>query len=156
MNTSHQFDSTNLVGEIQLIYKSKETEGPQVQLTNPEEVADLLWHIWDENTIELREEFVVVLLNNAKHCLGWSKISMGGKTATIVEVSQIVALAVCSNANSVILGHNHPSNLTRPSNADAQLTQRVRDALRLVGITLDDHIIITKEQFYSFAAHGQL
>lgn len=152
MKQLDQLDRNNLVGEVELHYKTKEQDRHRMDC--PEEAAEFLWRIWDENTLELREEFIVVLLNNAKESLGWAKISIGGKTAAIVEISQIITLALLGNASSVVISHNHPSGILRASTADVNLTKRTRDALELLSISLDDHIIITRDQFYSFRAHG--
>jgi DNA repair protein RadC len=62
-------------------------------------------------TIQLREEFIVILLNNAKRCLGWSKVSSGGSTATIVDPAHVMQTALLGNSQSLILAHNHPSGL---------------------------------------------
>jgi DNA repair protein RadC len=95
-------------------------------------------------------------MNHSKQVMSWSKISAGGRSATVVEVPSIVQLALLGNASSVILAHNHPSNQMKPSHADINLTNRVKKALQLFNIGLDDHIILTATGYVSFADRGLL
>ena len=67
-----------IIAEVSLAYKAAQSVETLPKITSPEEAANYLRSIWDSGTIELREEFIVVLLNNAKKVLGWSRISIGG------------------------------------------------------------------------------
>ena len=147
---------TSQIDEIGLTYKSSMpiSEKPAIQC--PEDAYSLLLKIWDMDTILLKEEFVVILLNNNKKCLGWSKISSGGATATIVDVVQIFQTAIIGNANSVIVAHSHPSGTLKPSSSDLHLTKRIKEAGTLLGVPLDDHIIITSENYMSLKQKGLL
>ena len=96
------------------------------------------------------EEFYVAFLNNSRIMTGMKKISSGGSsTSTIVDVAEIARQAVINRANSVLIAHNHPSGYAKESAADIHLTKRVEEALKLMGIGLDDHIIIAGDQFIS-------
>jgi DNA repair protein RadC len=144
------------MGEIRVKYQSSEKRVEKPVLCSPDEVHRYLRSIWDLDTLELREEFIALYFNNARACLGWSKISIGGKSATIVEPSQVVAIALLCNASSVVVAHNHPSPTSKkPSTSDIQLTKRLYDGLRLLGLKLDDHIILTTSGFYSFRNANQ-
>ena len=123
------------------------------QVTTPEEAYTYLMEIWDRDTISYKEEFLVLLLNINKVCLGWSRISSGGSSATIVDPAMIAQLALLTHADSVILAHNHPSGKLKPSRADIHLTNRIAGSLKLLGITVNDHIILTANSFYSFNEH---
>ncbi len=131
--------SYSLIGEVDTL--------PQV--TSPEQAYKLLLEIWDKDTICYREEFIVLLLNNAKRVIGWSKISIGGSNATIVEPAMVFQVALLSHASSIILAHNHPSNNMRASTADINLTKRLKEAGQLLGISIDDHLIISSTTFIS-------
>jgi len=142
--------------EVELVYRTSASNANKPQLSSPEEVSDYLRSIWNQDHIELQEEFYVLLFNNAMRVLGWSKISSGGRTATIVDVSYIVQLAVLSNASSVIIAHNHPSGTLKPSTADINLTKRIQNALQILSITLKDHIILSRQGYYSFLDHNRM
>ena len=142
------------ITEVSLAYKASQPVETLPQITSPQEAADYLRSIWDEDTLELREEFVVVLLNNAKKVLGWSRMSTGGSTATIVEPSAVFQLALLGKADSIICCHNHPSGNLKASSADISLTARLTNAGKLLGITLDDHIILTRAGYVSLREEG--
>ncbi|MEX2564580.1 MAG: JAB domain-containing protein, partial [Cyclobacteriaceae bacterium] len=90
--------------------------------------AIFLRPLFDSDTIELQEQFVVLLLNPQKRCIGWSTISKGGSTATVVDPKQIFQIALKANASSIILAHNHPGGALIASRADIQLTKRLKQA----------------------------
>lgn len=140
-----------IISEVSLAYKASQPVETLPKITTPEEAASYLRSIWDSDTLELREEFIVVLLNNAKKVLGWSRISTGGSTATIVEPCAVFQLALLGKARSIICAHNHPSGILKASSADISLTRRLADAGKLLGITLDDHIIITQGGYMSLS-----
>jgi len=143
-----------IITEVSLAYKASHPVETLPTITSPVEAAEYLRSIWDQDTLELREEFVVVLLNNAKKVLGWSRVSVGGSTATIVEPSAVFQLALLGKADSIICAHNHPSGNLKASSADISLTGRLRDAGVLLGKTLDDHIILTRGGFLSLRDEG--
>lgn len=143
------------IAEVSLAYKATQSVETLPSITSPEEAHEYLRSIWDQNTIELREEFLVVLLNNAKKVLGWSRISTGGSTATIVEPSAIFQLALLGKASSIICCHNHPSGNLKASSADIQLTKRIKEVGDLLGIPLDDHIILTRSGYVSLRDENQ-
>jgi DNA repair protein RadC len=143
------------LAEMKVEYVSTGFLAEKPILCSPAEINGYLRLIWSTKTIELREEFYVLLFNTARRCLGWSKTSIGGRSATIVEISQILAIALLTNSASIIVAHNHPNGKVKPSTSDIQLTKRIYDALKLVGLRLDDHIILTKEDFYSFRNANQ-
>ena len=145
---------TSQIDEIGLTYKSSIpiSEKPAIQC--PEDAYSLLLKIWDMDTILIKEEFVVLLLNNNKKCLGWSKISSGGATATIVDVALIFQTAIIGNSSSIIVAHNHPSGTLKPSSSDVALTRRIADVGKLLGVPLDDHIILTSDSYTSLRQKG--
>jgi DNA repair protein RadC len=142
--------------EVKLSYMPTVDVQSQPSIDCPEKAVFLLRTIWDMDTIELYEDFCMLLLNNSKVCLGWSTISSGGKRATIVDVSKVATTALLGNASSVIICHNHPSGTLNPSTADIHLTKRIKEALDLLGMSLTDHIILTRNKYYSFKNEGKL
>ena len=87
---------------------------------------------------------------------GFAKISQGGTAGTVVDIKIIAKYAVDSLSTSVIICHNHPSGNKQPSDADLNITRKIKDALLLLDIKLIDHIIITENDFFSFADNGNL
>ena len=104
--------------------------------------------------MELRERFFVMLLNQAQHVLGICLISVGGISATIADVRLILATALKAHATQIIVAHNHPSGNLNPSEADRSLTQQLKTACTYMDIRLLDHVILTKDAYYSFADNG--
>lgn len=102
------------------------------------------------------EEFWVVFLNNSNKVLSKQKISSGGITGTVVDVRLVLKFALELYATAIILCHNHPSGGLKPSQADLNLTQKMLDAGKVMDIKVLDHLIITGNQFYSFADEGKI
>ena len=142
------------VAEITLSYKPAEPVSELPRITSPEDAISYLRSIWDDDLLELREQFIIVMLNNQKQVLGWHLISSGGATATIVEIAAIFQAALLGNAHSVLLAHNHPSGNPKASTADIKLTKRAVEAGRLLSVNVDDHIILYRGGYTSFRNKG--
>jgi DNA repair protein RadC len=109
---------------------------------------------WDENKLELQEQFNVLLLDNGCRALGIFEIGMGGIDYTPVDIRLIFATALKARATRLVLAHNHPSGTLKPSNADKDLTKKIQLAGQLMDIKIADHLIITRNDYYSFADNG--
>ena len=92
----------------------------------------------------------MLLLNRANKVLGVYHISTGGMTATIVDIKLIMATAINSLASAIILAHNHPSESLIPSNQDKEITNKLKKACSIFDVMLLDHLIISKDSYYSF------
>ena len=88
--------------------------------------------------------------------LGYYLHSVGGLSGTVVDIKQILGVAVKVNAASIIMSHNHPSGNARPSSADRAITQKMVNGAACLDIALLDNLILTKESFYSFSDEGVL
>ena len=102
------------------------------------------------------EEFWVLMLNRANKVIRKVRISEGGISGTVVDPKKVFKFALELHASSIILGHNHPSGLITPSEADIKITKKLVDAGKLLEIAVLDHLIIGQDQFYSFADDGSL
>ena len=118
--------------------------------------ASILRSLWNRDTFELQESFGVLFLNNSNQILGLYPLSLGGITSTTVDIRLILIAALNSGAVGMVACHNHPSGSKRPSISDRQLTQKLEKAGKLIDIKLLDHIILTKEDHYSFADQGEI
>ena len=120
--------------------------GEEIKITCPEDVSAFFGPKLRHLT---KEVFMVAFLNNKKVMIGFQQISSGGSNATIVEPAEVMRQAILNQANSIILIHNHPSGNNRASNADITLTKRISQSGKLLGIPVDDHIIIAGYEFLS-------
>jgi DNA repair protein RadC len=100
------------------------------------------------------ENFCIILLNRANKVLKTVKISDGGITGTVVDPRKVFKIALDNNATSIILGHNHPSGQLTPSDADIQLTKKLKQAGDTLDLPVLDHIIVGDGNYYSFADEG--
>lgn len=101
-----------------------------------------------------KEVFGVVFLNQANKIIHFEIISQGGITGTVVDPRIIFKNAFTHNATGIILTHNHPSGSLKPSEADKQLTDKIKSASSFMEIRLLDHIIISENGYYSFSDKG--
>ena len=102
------------------------------------------------------EEFWILMLNRANKILRKYPISEGGISGTVVDPKKIFKISLDYHASSIILGHNHPSGLLTPSEADIRITKKLVEAGKLLEISVLDHLIIGDNGFYSFADEGGL
>lgn len=100
--------------------------------------------------IDVQEHFVAMYLSQANKIIGYYHHSTGTINSTTVDVEIVSAVALKTLAKAVIISHNHPSGNLKPSEADRVITKRLKEALALYDIRLLDHIITTKEGYYSF------
>lgn len=151
-----QFPEWARVAEVELVYKTKVKASERPKINSVKDCYNLLKELWNENTIEMQEEFKVMLLNRGNRVIGIYEASSGGLTGTVADPRLILAAAIKSLAVSIILSHNHPSGNLKPSRADEELTQKIKAAAAYHDIRVIDHIIITSEGYYSFADEGLL
>ncbi len=102
------------------------------------------------------EEFWILYLNNANKIIEQFQISKGGITGTLVDVRITLRKALEVGAVSLILAHNHPSGNLNPSEADKQLTRKLKTAAESLDIKILDHVIVTEKSYFSFADEGLL
>lgn len=103
-----------------------------------------------------KEEFWIILLNRANRLIKKEQISSGGVSGTVADPKIIFKAALEQYASSIILVHNHPSGNLKPSQADINLTKKMKDAGVLLEIPILDHIIFSNEGYLSFADEGIL
>ena len=113
---------------------------------------------FDESTINLQESFMVMYLNRMSRVLGIYPMSIGGITGTVADIRLIFSVALTIASTSILLAHNHPSGNMKPSKGDIDLTNRIKDAGKLLDIKLLDHLIISpiEGEYYSFGDDGIL
>lgn len=112
-------------------------------------------HFWGDD-LEIYESFFVLMLDRSNTPIAWAKISQGGVAGTVVDPKIVAKYCIDTLCSGVIFAHNHPSGSLKPSDADRNLTAKMKNALDLLDIQLLDHLILTAESFYSFADNGQI
>jgi len=141
--------------KIRIVYSKKLKNNERPKITSTSIAEKVLRELWSSQ-IEIREEFVVLLLDRRNRVLGYQLLSKGGMSGTVADIKLIYSVALEALASGIILAHNHPAGSVEPSNQDLALTTKIRQAGNHLDITLLDHIILTKESYYSFADNGQI
>ena len=100
------------------------------------------------------EEFWIIYLNNSNKVISKSQLSKGGITGTLVDVRIVFKTALEMGATALILCHNHPSGTLIPSDADKQITKKLKLAGESLEIKVLDHLIVTETSYFSFADEG--
>ncbi len=136
-----------------LTVKESESEFKKVKITSSKDAYQVIKQFYHED-VEIYESFFILLLNRANETIGYAKISQGGVTGTVVDVKIIAKYCIDTLASSVILAHNHPSGNLLPSDADNKITLKVKKALEYIETVVLDHLILTKNDYYSFADNG--
>ena len=145
------------VSEVKLTYSTKVRASERYSITSPDDLYKFLRnYVFDPETIELRESFKLILLNRANKVLGFSSLFEGGISSTVADIRMIMQTALLANASSIIVAHNHPSGQLKASDADKQITTKIKEAGAFLDITLLDHIIVTTADYFSLANEGLL
>ena len=126
-----------------------------VKLRNPYMVCQLINTIFDlENMCE--EHLVMLALDTKLKVVGAFDIHTGTQKSSLVSTKSIFTRAMLCNANSIIIAHNHPSGNPNPSMDDIHITNKIKEAGEILDITLQDHIIVGDNDYYSFKQEGRL
>lgn len=123
------------------------------KITSSKDVFNLMQPVIGELQ---HEEFWVLYLNNSNKVLAKDQSSKGGLTATLVDIRLLYKRALEMTSVAIVVCHNHPSGKLKPSHADKQLTQKIKQAGATLDIKLLDHLIITEKAYFSFADEGEL
>lgn len=102
------------------------------------------------------EECWLILMNGRNVPQDILRLTVGGFDSTVLDVRQTVTVSLEHGAAGVVLVHNHPSGDPRPSGADCALTERIRNALKAVGVNLVDHVVVSGRSFFSFAENRRM
>ncbi|QMU66745.1 MAG: DNA repair protein [Flavobacteriaceae bacterium] len=142
------------VAEIKLQYNKEVAPKNRLKILDSRQAAEILRALWKHDTLELQEQFKILYLNNYNQVIGLYPHSQGGITSTFADIRLILVGAFQCGAVAMIISHNHPSSNPNPSQADKILTKKIQEASNLIDIKLLDHIILTKNDYYSFADEG--
>jgi DNA repair protein RadC len=143
-----------IVSEVKVSYHPKVKPSDRIVIKDSREAYQVFLDNWNKDTIYLVEQFYVMLLNRGNRVMGIYLLSTGGITGTVADPRIILVTALNGLATSIILAHNHPSGNLQPSQADIDLTQKIKNGGKYIDIAVVDSLIITPESYYSFADNG--
>lgn len=126
--------------------KEKTVEYEKIQFRNSRDLADFGFKFLGKAD---REMFLLICLNTRNSINAVQVISIGSLSSSIVHPREVFKLAILNNSASVALLHNHPSGNPEPSRDDIEITRRLIDAGKLLGIKVLDHVIIADGAFLS-------
>ena len=138
----------------QLLLMVKEEAQRQTidRITSAQNVYTLL----HEYSTKEKEHFLLITLDGASQVIAKRVIHIGTLNQSLVHPREIFKPAITDGAAGIIISHNHPSGTLEASRADIQITQRLKEVAKLVGIELLDHVIISSNGYYSFSEDGLL
>lgn len=125
----------------------------KIKISSPSDAAVVMM---EEMRYYKKEYFKIILLDTKNNIKKVSEISVGSLNSSIVHPREVFSEAVVNSASSIILVHNHPSGESEPSHEDINLTNRLDECGKILGIKVLDHIIIGDGVFYSFKEEGLL
>lgn len=137
------------VEEVKLTYKNKLKASDRPKIRCAEDAYEVFMDNWDHDQIELLEECKAIFLDRQSRLMSIASISKGGYSGTIVDLRIVFAIALKRRADNFILAHNHPSGNLKPSPPDIAMTRQFYKAGMLMNIKLEDHLILTKDGFFS-------
>jgi len=136
--------------KINLSFDKKVNKSELVTISGSESCVMVLREVFNKDTFDWTEEVVMLCLNRANKVVGFYKVSSGGMSSCIVDPRVIFTIALNCSAHSIILSHNHPSGNKVPSIQDKNITEKIKEAGKLLDIALLDHIILTDTGYFSF------
>ncbi len=145
----------NQISEIKLSYKARKITNNPIRDTK--DAFNAIFPFFSKKTIELQESFIVAFLNNQNEIIGVLNHTKGGICSTQCDIRIILGTALKAMATKILIAHNHPSSLLKESQADINMTKRIKAAAELVEIKLIDHLIVNaKAEYFSFIEHDLL
>lgn len=102
----------------------------------------------------MQEQVYILFLNGSNEVISWRCLNTGTCDKTIFDIKLALACALNCMANKIIIAHNHPSGLLKPSGSDLMITERLASGCEIIGLKLEDHLIIDRYNYFSFADHG--
>ena len=126
-------------------WRRKFTAQVQPIIDSPDEAAKQ----FDDLKNKRQEHVALITMDGARRLINKHLVSVGTLTSSLVNPREVFSLAIEDRAASVIIAHNHPSGMLTVSEQDRAVTQRIKDAGELLGIPLDDHLIITTNGYVS-------
>lgn len=138
--------SLKMVKEFSILYKNR-------VVRSPEDGYELMKEFLGDVD---REHFIVVCLDTKNQPTALNVCHIGSLNASIVHPREVMKPAILSNAASILVGHNHPSGNPEPSHEDIQVTRKLVEAGKIMGIDVLDHIVMGEDEFVSLKEKGYI
>jgi DNA repair protein RadC len=140
------------IREIDITFKEEKLAYKQVRSSHDAYafIRDVMF-----KDLEIQEHMIVLFMDHSNTITGFYRHSKGTINSTSVDIEVILAVAIKTLSKAMIVSHNHPSGNLRPSEADKRMTKQLKQAAQIFGISVLDHIIATKDGYYSFADQGE-
>ncbi len=149
-----QAKALSIAAALELGRRRRASEAPEPKkITSSRSVFELMHPLLGDLP---HEEFWILYLNNSNRVLNKAQLSKGGITGTVVDIRIAFRGALELNATGIILVHNHPSGTLQASDADRQITKKIRAAGENLDIKVLDHVIVTERGYMSFADEGMI
>ncbi|MPS73314.1 MAG: DNA repair protein [Chryseobacterium sp.] len=137
--------------EVKLTYKNRMRIEDRPTVTNSLDAYELFLTGWDDDKIELQEQFKVMLLDKSNSCLGIVEVASGGIDYCVIDAKLVFAAALKARATGLILAHNHPTGNLRFSEPDRKLTEKLVEIGKLLDLLVIDHLIVSCEGYRSYS-----
>jgi DNA repair protein RadC len=154
MKASTKIKNLTEVAEVEIRYK---TSGmiSKSKYTCSSDSEKLFRQYYDRlENIEHVESFLIMLLNRTNRMLAIGLVSSGGVSGTVVDPKIVFQYALKANASGIIVAHNHPSGNLFPSESDKTITKKLTEGGKYLDIAVLDHLILTRDNYFSFADEG--
>lgn len=142
--------ATSIAAAFEFVRRRIRPEGLKIKF--PADILPLIQHYADRK----QEHFLCVSVNGANEVMNVRVVSIGLVNKTQVHPREVFADVISERASAVIVAHNHPSGGLNPSNEDIQITKQLKEAAKILGLSLLDHIIFNTKGYYSFAENGEM
>lgn len=146
------------IAEVSVGYSAKVKAKDRKKVTSASDAHELL-HFWYEHTgfYEQREVMTALLMDRTNKVLGLIKIGEGSTTGCVADSQYLLRAAILANAQAIIIAHNHPSGNLKASDADIKVSNKIKQAAKLIDIELHDSLILTSDGRYrSLLNEGEL
>ena len=142
--------------EIEVKYNPKISPLDRPRIVSSKSAYEYLLIVFNWETLSIKEEAIVIFLNRGNRAIGAYYLSSGGINGTVIDIRIILGIALKCLATAIIIAHSHPSQELKPSKADREITDQLQLAARLMEINLFDHLIVTRNGYFSFKDEGVL
>ena len=143
------------IANLELKAKKTPSNFEKVKIVSSKDAFKVIKQFYFDD-IDIFESFFILCLNSNNQTIAYAKISQGGVNGTVVDIKLIAKYAIDCLASGVILAHNHPSGNLKPSNEDLAITKKVKEGLKILDISVLDHLILTSQGYLSFGDEGIL
>lgn len=110
--------------------------------------------MWNKDLLTVQEEFYVIFVNDDNVIIEWMLLHKGGGDSCRIDIPLLFNFAFKFNASGIFIAHNHPKGSLKMEDDDIDTTEEVKDLSARLGFRFFDHIILTKEKYYSFYESG--